>query len=521
MRSRCRGAIAACAVMFLLASTATASELADAAKRGGLTAVRTLIAQKADVNERMVDGTTAIHWAAKWDDLEMANLLIAAGADVATRSREGATPLFLAATNGNAAMIQALIKAGADPFAPVLPNGETALMVASRTGKVDAVKALLDHGVPLEAREYLSGTTGVMWAAVEGHVDVIKLLAERGANLTARSSVVVQEREQGFDDDDRVIPPSRTFQEGFEAIHYASREGHLNAVQTLVDLNVSPDETTANGASPLLLATENGHLKVGMYLVENGANPNIQNNQGWNPLYLAVKARSAETGTVPLRVDPAVSHLDYITFLLENGADPNLRLRANTLVRNSFQQTWMAEAGATPFFRAAWAADVTVMRLLLKYDADPKIATNDNTTPLIALSGVGFAEGFSHVAPEKDTIEAIELLLELGADVNAANKNGLTPLHGAAHRGDNTIVQLLVNKGADLLAKDNGRNNDRDIDAGVVKPLIPLEWAQGIPVGPSSAIRHSSTVDLIIFLMQAKGFPIPKDNVTLGGDARQ
>src|SRR4051812_17242961 len=141
MKCQYRGAIAACAVIVLLASSAVAStDIADAAKRGSRVAVRTLIGQKAAVNERLADGTTAIHWAVKWDDLEMAKMLVDAGANVAVRSREGATPLFLAATNGNAAMIELLINAGADPFAPVLPNGETALMVAARTGKVDAVK---------------------------------------------------------------------------------------------------------------------------------------------------------------------------------------------------------------------------------------------------------------------------------------------------------------------------------------------------------------------------------------------
>src|SRR5262245_20182494 len=121
-----------CGVAILLAAAnagAATSDLADAAMKGNAAAVRTLLQKKADVNAPQVDGTTALHWAVRADDLVLADLLIAAGANVSAANREGVRPLQLAAINGSAAMLQKLMKAGADPNAPLTSSGDTALMM--------------------------------------------------------------------------------------------------------------------------------------------------------------------------------------------------------------------------------------------------------------------------------------------------------------------------------------------------------------------------------------------------------
>ena len=130
--------------LVVLLSSATAgaasSPMADAAMKQNREAVRSLLRQKADVNAPQVDGTTALHWAVRLDDLDTADLLIRAGAKVSAANRDGATPLQLAALNGNAAMIEKLVKAGVDPNAPLSASGDTALMLAARTGTTDAIR---------------------------------------------------------------------------------------------------------------------------------------------------------------------------------------------------------------------------------------------------------------------------------------------------------------------------------------------------------------------------------------------
>src|SRR5256886_15837866 len=109
--------LAGCFIVTLLFVTglwAASADLADAVMKGDKAAVRSLLQKRADVNAAQSDGTTALHWAVRLDDLETADLLIRSGANVSAATRAGATPLEVAAINGSDAMIEKLIKAGAN-----------------------------------------------------------------------------------------------------------------------------------------------------------------------------------------------------------------------------------------------------------------------------------------------------------------------------------------------------------------------------------------------------------------------
>ena len=123
----------------------------------------------------------------------------------------------------------------------------------------------------------------------------------------------------------------------------------------------------------------------------------------------------------------------------------------------------------------------------------------------MTASGVGWAEGFTLQYSEDETVELVKLLLDKGAAINEANQDGLTALHGAAYKGANKVIQFLVDRGADLAAKDKGE--DYGFGATTVR-MTPLNWAEGVPVGMSSAISHDDTVALIARLMQERGIPV-------------
>jgi uncharacterized protein len=563
---RVRQAImAGCAALLIYpwAYGAANSPVADAAMRGDKTGVRSLLAQKADVNAPQADGATAIEWAAYKDDLEMADLLISAGASVKTPNREGATPLYLACINGSAAMISRLLKAGADSNERG-PQGETPLMLAARNGNVDAIRVLLDQKADVNAKDKLRGTTALMWAAEQAHPAAVQLLIEHGADvrvasnpdtrnaknnladtvtkrLNSRLGVLGQARANNKsapgaspapapaggqnppvppgEDSEAFVSSKKTDGGGLTPLVYAAREDCLECARILVEARADVNQRTHYGWTPLLVATQNRHYKLAAYLLDNGANPNIANNGGWTPLYLATDNRNIESGDYPVRT-PDMDHLDYIKLLLAKGAQVNTRICGvestpaqcvgdSTETRNNFTMQWLFEDGATPFLRAAQSGDVTLMKLLLDHGANPKIFTAHNVTPLAVASGIGWVEGVTFEWSEADSLDAVKMCLTLGIDPNVADDEGRTALHGAAHKGRTEVIQLLVDHGAKLDAHDGG-SRDSINGALLGKTWIPLDWARGlVRVGVQSAIPHPEAEKLLIKLMTDRGLAIP------------
>ena len=546
------------------ANAAVSSPVADAAMKGDLPAVSSLLQQKADVNAPQADGATAIQWAAYRNNLQLADVLIKAGANVKLANRDGATPLSLAAENGSAAMIEKLIEAGADPNEQ-RPNGETPLMMAARNGNVAALKVLLDHKADANLKENLRGTTALMWAADQSHPEAVKVLLAHGADKSAatnpdtRNSRLniapsVQQRlnsAQGAgglgafgararagrgprpgagaaggvsaDDFDALEAFFRGPQVkdggGLTPLSYAAREGCFECVKTLVEAGADVNQLTLYGWSPLLVATQNRHYQIGAYLLDHGANPNLANKGGWTPLYLATDNRNIESGDYPVR-KPDMDHLDYIKLLIEKGASVNARICGvlstekeckgdTTETRTNFTMQWLYEDGATPFLRAAQSGDTALMKLLLAKGADPKIATAHNDTALAVAAGIGWVEGVTFEWSPQQSVEAVKMCFDLGIDPNVADDQGRTALHGAAHKGRTEVIQLLVDHGANLEAHDLG---SRDTVNGAMKGLtwIPLDWARGlVRVGVQSAIAHPEAEKLLVKLMTEKGLPIP------------
>ena len=475
-----------CALVLIgVTSLKADSRLADAAMTPDHEAVRLLLKQRVDVNAPQPDGTTALHWAVRQDDLETADLLIRAGANVKAANRFGATPLSLAATNGNAAMIEKLLKAGEDANAVVSESGDTVLMLAARTGKPDAVAMLLNHGADVN-KTNATGQTALMWAAAERNAAAIQVLLEHKADFSVKT---------------HAAPPPKPMDTifsapfpvgGMTALLFAARQNDLKSASLLIAAGADVKQSAQDGTSPILVAILNGHYTLANFLLEKGADPNAVDGKGRAALYAAVDMRNLEWSTrpAPPEKDP-MTELDLIKALLAHGANPNARLTKKIPLRGqpSFDGRWANMIGATPFWRAAQSDDVTVMRLLVEKGADPLLATTDHTTPLMVAAGVGWSDGQSH-GSQSDAPEALKLCLQWGGDVNAANDVGYTALHGAAFRGANEVVKLLVEKGARMDAKNQeGR--------------LPVNMAEGMHIGPGGWVEHEDTAALLRKLMAA------------------
>jgi ankyrin repeat protein len=517
-----RRVLGSCLVVLLSAVTvgAATTDVADAAMKGNREAVRTLVQRKADANAPQIDGTTALHWAVRLDDLEMADMLIRAGARVSAANREGVTPVQLAALNGNAAMLRTLIKTGADANAPLTGYGDTALMMASRTGKTDAITALLDNGAQVNAKETWGGTTALMWAVSERHPGAVKVLIDHGADVNARSNFVPAANGRGFEGRTPAAPRSDQGVEEFASgsltpLMLAAREGDVESARLLVVAGADVNAIAGDGKDALGLAIFNGNYDVASFVIDNKAKVNQADTQAFTPLFWAVDRRNMETApNFPWMVttDP----LPLIKKLLDAGANPN------ALVNNTPRARMRAGSPrivfATALMRAAFSADLELVKLLLSYGADPTIVSKDGETMVEAAAALGFIQGYSKGKSAAERLEVVKLFVELGADVNQADDYGITPLMVAGNMGDTKIIQYLVDVGADLGAYDLGKKNDGAFGASV-EPLMPVDYAIGVGtfVPNNAVIMHEDAVALMTRLMKAKGIKHTTSECTLRG----
>ena len=553
-----------------LTAQAADSELTTAIKQGEARVVTDLLKQKPDVNAPEADGTTPLQWAIYHEQRDLVRALLRAGADVERTNREGISPLALAVMTGNEAITELLLDAGAD-LNKSLANGETALMMAARTGDLGTLELLIEEGAEIDAKEKLRGTTALMWSAANRNAAAVQLLLDAGADIALQSATTAPGRgpylapsarsrirsfyrqvvnEGGvrttqfgdelteedlqyvLDQDDilaRMSPELvEQFKEemarpqnnerkqwgGLSALHFAVREGDMATVQTLVEAGADVHQLSEFGWSALLVATQNRFYQIGKYLLDHGADPNLANGGGWNPLYIATDNRNIENGDYPVRQGD-MDHLEFIKLLLQHGADPDIRMASSTETRTVFTNQWLNEDGATPFARAAQSSDLELMKLLLEHGADPNIPTRDGITPLALASGIAWVEGVTFEWSEDANRETIRWLIELGNDVNAQDReDGRSALMGAAHKARTYAIQMLVDAGADLEARDVGSRDSTHNLTGVRWQAI--DYADGlVRVGVQSTQVQVEASKLLRKLMQERGLEVPPEGRTL------
>ena len=470
--------------IFLASAGVHASDapLADAAKNNDLDSVRTLMTAGADVNAAQGDGMTALHWAAFHDNVEVVDLLLAADADVSVQTRVGAlTPLWFAASNGNADMVDWLLTTEADANV-VTATGATALMAAAMTGSVETIDVLVDRGAFVNSRETTNGQTALMFAAWENRPEAIAALVRHGAHV-GLTSFVVSMIEPRVDEYGNPVPVRRrrtpggnSVMGGMTALLFAARDGHIEAVRTLVAHGADVDQVSGgDGSSPMVIAIANGHYSVAQFLLGQSADPNLVNIDGLGPLYATVNMRFAPVSWAPNppTEQEVVDSLDLLRALLDYGADPNARItRKLWFSPTSHDRGWADGSGSTPYWRAAQSTDIESMQILVEGGADPNLATYKGITPLMVAAGIGWVGNFTQNAPDS-FMSAIRYCLELGADVNALDSKGFSALHGAAGRGDTEMVQYLVDVGAGVDVINEDGNSPADMAFGPSRFFIP------------------------------------------------
>jgi ankyrin repeat protein len=550
-----------------------ATALHWAVYRGDVEIADLLLQAGAGPNAKNRVGATPLAMAALYGHTALVDRLLKAGADAKARGPNGETMVMYAARNGRPEVIRLLAEAGADVNASETIRGTTALMWAAEQKHSEAVAALLAAGADPAAR---SGPAGLprnylaqrvntraveeaqkrrerAVAAGRTYEDQLEWEFENNLDLGAPRNAFVPDRSarpaaparaaqaptpapaptgaaaaaappsatdpaNAVPDDSEVVVAGLVGSGGggLTALVFAAREGDVESARKLIEAGADVNQQTEYAWTPLLTAVNNRNYRVAKLLIERGADVNRANKGGWTPLYLATDNRNIEGGDYPVP-RPDMDHLEIIELLLQKGANPNARVKDNTLTRTIFTMQWFFEDGATPFVRAAQSSDTVVMTLLLKYGADPKIPTANGDTALTASAGIGWVDGVTYERSPASNLEAVRMLLDLGLDPNHANREGRTPLMGAALKGRSDVIELLVDRGAQLDLRDRG-SRDTHIPGATIAGVTwqALDYAEGlVRVGVQSAVERPEAAALIRKLMQERGLPAPPAGRTL------
>ena len=486
-----------------------------AAEQDDLEMVSTLLFAGANtISTTRNGGYTALHLAARAGNADVMAALIDAGANVNARSCSGATALHFAAGSADPKAVGVLLDRGMDPDPRESAYDQTPLMWAAAYDHVEVVRLLLERGSDhtLVSRvEDIAARGREDQDAVRrrnARVDAMIALREaeeegRDASLEDLNSVARTieqfQAETGPDEDAEedaaeAEPEPLTYNDliwrkgGLTALHLAARQGSTRSALALLEAGADINrQSEGDFSSPILLATINGHFDLAKELLDRGADPNLTSEAGATPLYTALNLHWHPKSIYPQPQAFKQQEHDYLALmraLLEAGADPDVRLEKTLwYMEYNFERLSVEFAGATPFWRAAYAQDVPAMRLLVEYGADPTIPTKrmperrfrgfdgdmeedpsglppvplygPAAYPIHAATGIGFGEGyaggFHRGAPNSWLTATRYLVEELGADVNARDVNGFSPLHHAASRGDVEVIEYLLEHGADPL----------------------------------------------------------------------
>jgi ankyrin repeat protein len=267
----------------------------------------------------------------------------------------------------------------------------------------------------------------------------------------------------------------------------------VESAKILLAAGADVNETGPLGMTPLVLASASGQEALGILLLDKGADPNARDSAGATALHYALM--KGLTSMNEIRFANYVEHLfrpnmeNLVKALLEHKANPNLPIQKRIALGGGHSDEIL---GATSLHLAAATPDPVAMRLLANAGADPKLKTKNGATVLMLAAGINRGQDFTN-EDKPIALEAVKIALELGADVNAANEDGLTALHGAAANGADGVVQLLAEKGANLNPRDKYQQTPLSAAAGERLPWIP----NGDELGE---IMQPSTRDLLLKL---------------------
>ncbi|KAM3439393.1 hypothetical protein MY4824_002668 [Beauveria thailandica] len=466
---------------------------------------------ESDIDVKDSHEMTPLLLSARCGHVEATERLLALEANVEAQNDKKETALLLAAKHGHASVVKVLVEYGANQAA-VDDEGWTALDWAIIRHHINAVRVLLGGNTSLHSDQALRNKA-IHLAAEAGSAELVAILADEGADVDCKN-------EEGSTPLHWCVPPNffeatqallvkgadpnEPDKYGHAPLHWAITDstitrllvkhgalvdcksngdetpllwsalaGQVDVVTTLLDLGASPIASNHYGFTALHAAAYTGHLEVARQLLHHGADCNIKDRDGWTALQAAIvcgkrqlvellKGVTRDGENILHRVSQALSNTNVSHLMQEMAARKATRSVVVSGLRNVINSGWTSRllvlledgadidaidevGGSTALTHAAWLKADAMVALLLDHGADVNLRDLDDRTAL-------------HWAAEGTYADLVEALLDHGAEIDC-RVNGWTPLLLAGRKWDELGARILVQRGADVNARDfHGRS---------------------------------------------------------------
>jgi len=404
------------------------AKLLEAATKGDLSTVESLIEEGAYVDARDEKGLTPLIWASANNHVNVVTFLIENGADVNVKHSFGSTALISATMNGCFEVIKILITNGADVNAKICSSvdfpdkisgffeGRTALMEASFSGHRDTVDLLIEKGADINAKDERGETALHHSISFKTSPIIVKKLLESGAGVNVQDN------------------------DGNPPLFKASRYGPAELVKILLDYGTNVNLKDKYGYTPLMEASGEGYAEIVKLLLESGADINDINIHGQNALALTHPTREGLLVKKTFDKDSPYFHQKY------KYKEVRKILQKAGAVKNPFIKSRVTseKLHTKGLFAAIEECDISRVKEIIRNGVDLNAENDKNIghkTPLMDAS-------------ENGNITLIKLLLENGAKINAQNKFGMSALLWASAKGQADAVIFLIKKAATINAKN-------------------------------------------------------------------
>ena len=416
--------------------------------------VRYLVGLKVvDVNHTDSYGRTALHWAIQEGYRDVMQVLIDAGAGVCVTDNESYTCLTLASVYGHTEIVRYLVGLKEMDVHHADNNGCTALHWAVQEGPPDVVQVLIDAGADMEAKDN-RGRSALLRASIAGKIAAVKMLVEAGAGVrftdTKGATCFTLAANFGHTETVRYlvglkdVDVNHSQNNGRTALHHVIHEGHRDVMQVLIDAGADIEAKDKKGFSPLLRASILGKFAIVKMLVEAGADVRVTNNRGDTCLILAAISGHTETvrylaGLKDVDVNHALNNGHTALHWAVHEGPPDV---VQVLIDAGADMEAKDDRGRSALLRASISGKIAAVKMLVEAGAGVRFTDTKGATCFTLAAFFGHTETVRYLVGLKDV------------DVSHSQNNGLTALHHVAHEGHRDVTQVLIDAGADIEAKD-------------------------------------------------------------------